>query len=178
MTDGRSQNLTRAEDMRAAFDRTFAQPPVVSEATLDDLLLIGVAGDPYAVRLLEVAGVFAGRKVRWLPSSVPMFIGLVGLRGSILPVYDLRLLFGYQAMIPPRWLFIAASAPIVLACDRFDGHRRVHRTAMTSVQQTGQSAPHVREVVELSDGVRPLIHVPSVTDAIAMLGPEGAQPKE
>jgi chemotaxis signal transduction protein len=178
VSDPQRAEPAHLDAIRDAFDRGFAQAATADDVAQDDLLLVGIAGDRYAVRLHEIAGVFADKTVRRLPSTVPAFIGLVGLRGAILPVYDLRVCFGYAATTPQRWLLMAASAPVVLACDRFDGHRRVQRTAITPIQRTGKSAPQVREIVTLIDGVRPVIHMPSVTDAIAALARMSVQPKE
>ncbi|MGH9895296.1 MAG: chemotaxis protein CheW, partial [bacterium] len=53
----------RVAALRQAFDESFAAPPPEESQGLEDLLRIRVAGDPYAIRLRDIAGVVARRKV-------------------------------------------------------------------------------------------------------------------
>ena len=45
----------KAAQLRQDFDRTFALPPSLAAPEVEDLLAIRVAGDPYAIRLLDIA---------------------------------------------------------------------------------------------------------------------------
>jgi len=44
--------------------------------------------------MAEVSGLFADKKVTRLPSPVSELSGIAGLRGAVLPVYDLAMLLG------------------------------------------------------------------------------------
>jgi hypothetical protein len=80
-------------------------------------------------------------------------------------------LLGYPRAPAPRWLLIAAAARVALGFDRFDGHLRVSREAISAGSARGAAShsPYVREVVRTARVVRPLVHMPSVLDAIAAL---------
>ena len=165
------QTIAKAAELKRIFDQTFAEAPRSDASAEDDLLAISVASDPYAIRLSEVAGLLSDRRVTWLPGSVPELIGLMGLRGAVVPVYDLRALLGYARGPVPRWFLIAAAIPVAIAFDRFDGHLRVPRAAVSigSTHSVATQLPCVQEVVRTREFVRPIIHMPAVLDAIAAL---------
>jgi len=77
----------RVSELREAFDRRFAEPAGADAgATQDDFLTITIGADPYAMRLSEVAGLYLTPRITPLPGSVPALLGLVGLRGALVPV--------------------------------------------------------------------------------------------
>jgi chemotaxis signal transduction protein len=103
----------RAGDFRHAFDKTYALPRASgNDAAWDDFLAIRVAGDGYAIRLGEIAGLVKGRRVIACPSSVPEFQGIASVRGSLVSVYSLPALLGYNiAAGQVSWLFLCAVEP-------------------------------------------------------------------
>ncbi len=147
--------------MRQAFDRTFAEPPRTELRETESFLAIRLGNDPYMIRLTETAGLFADRKVTRLPSPVAELRGVAGLRGAVLPVYDLAALLGYAAAPAARWLVVAKSAPVAFAFELFDGQLRIDLAEVVS--HDGSSLrDHVREAVRTGDVVRPIVDLPSV----------------
>ena len=140
-------------------------------AAIDDsresVLMIQAGGDSYAVRLAQIAAVFADKRVMWLPGSVRELLGVVAVRGAILPVYDLAALLGYPpAPATLRWFFTVASAPVAVAFDRFEGHRRIAREA-PSAARAAPHAGHVSDVIGIDGLSMPVIDLLSVVEAIA-----------
>ena len=169
------------EVLRRTFDQAFASAPRVSTDREHDLLALTIGGDPYALRLSEISGLHADRKVRWLPGSVPELRGLVALRGALLPAYDLRALLGYPgAATAPRWCVVTARPPVALTFEQFDGHLRAPGAAIdvATTEPAADRARYVREVVHGDDVVRSVIHVPSVLEAIEVLVYRATRPKE
>jgi len=156
---------TRAADLRREFDESFSRVAGRDEAPLEDVLAIQVAGDGYALRLAECAGLFADRRVAALPTTVPELLGLVGFRATLVPVYDLRALLGYPRGGTPRWMVsTAGDALVALAFDAFEAHLRVERSLL--VADDAPAVPHAPRVARLPGGARPLISVPSLLAAI------------
>ena len=155
----------RAAAMRLAFDRTFAAPVRIATAIHHDLLAVRLGADPYALRLAEVGGLFADRKITRVPGSAAALLGIAGFRGALMPVYSLRTLLGSNSTQMPRWLLVAAHAPLALAFDSFDGHLRVTADTIHPDQQK-QARRFVPEFVRVGDLVRPIIHLPSVVAAL------------
>jgi chemotaxis signal transduction protein len=165
----------RAAALRAAFDRSFAEPAGAEATAQENLLSIRVGPQACAVRLSDVAGLFAGKPVTRLPSEAPALLGIAGFRGTIMPVYDLGMLLGQPRAESARWLVVAAAAPVALAFDSFDGHLRVAADVIVP-RQAGDSADrHVREFLRVPDLVLPIVHLPSVLDAVREQAPEAAQ---
>lgn len=162
--------VASADALREAFDRTFAVAPRALEDPRESVLLVQVGGDPYSIRLAQVAALFVGKRVMWVPSPVRELRGVVSVRGAILPVYDLAELLGYpKTTVSRRWLVTVAAAPVALAFDRFDGHGQIAPGAVSPSPSGQTHAPHVREIVHLDAVVRPLIDIPSVVETIARL---------
>jgi purine-binding chemotaxis protein CheW len=154
--------------LRRDFDQSFAQPPLGAERAALDFLAIRVAGDPYAIRLSEVQSLHADRKLVRAPSELPELLGLSGFRSVLTPVYDLSQLLGYGPQPPMRWLVVAASvSPIAFAFGQFDSLLRVSAERVSAPEPESGNAPAAGGVVLGTGGALPLLHLPSLVEAIA-----------
>jgi len=145
MSVGQAHTNDRAAELRDAFDRVFAQAPSPEAGAMESLLTIRIGANPYALRLKEVSGLFADKKVTWLPSSAPELLGLAGIRGTVLPVYDLGRLLGCPTAGAPRWLVVIAAMPVALAFEAFDGYLTVREGTIS--RQTVIDLPWVLGVI-------------------------------
>ena len=170
--------IDRVAELRRAFDRSFAETPVADMARLEDVLEISIGAKPYALRTSEVSGLFADRTVTPLPTTVPELVGLTGLRGSVLPVYDLGALLGHPLAEKPRWLVIAAGMAVGLAFGRFERHVRIRGDAIVRQDCPDTQVRHVREVVQLHDRARAIVSITSVLEAITNHVRAGAPKRE
>jgi purine-binding chemotaxis protein CheW len=92
------------------------------------------------------------------------FRGIAGVRGVIVPVFDLASLLGYPGVGSARWLVTARDATVGFLVDDFEGQVRVDADALVA-HESGSRA-HVREVVRTSAISRPVVHLPSLVEAI------------
>jgi purine-binding chemotaxis protein CheW len=159
--------LQRAADLRRAFDRTFSEPPARGAEDTQSLLALRAGGGAYAVRLAEIAGLFADRTTVPLPSPVSEFLGVAGLRHGVVPVYSLGGLLGHApGGDPPRWLIVARAAhPVAFAFERFEGHLRVSPSAVLRSRNEAALA-HVPATVRLADGMRGVVSIGSLLETI------------
>jgi chemotaxis signal transduction protein len=160
-----------ASELAREFDRSFADPARATDEDVEELLAIRVGGDAYAVRLRDVTGLVADRKIVPLPTPEPTLLGIVGLRNGLAPVYSLAALLGYgPAAEAPRWLLLVGPGPqFGLAFPEFDGHRRVARAEVSSNQGAGVGAggnAQVPELVLIDDTRRGLIGIAALTETI------------
>jgi purine-binding chemotaxis protein CheW len=161
--------LERLEKLRRSFDLSFAEPPPVETEQVEDLLIIRVGGDEYAVRFNEAAGLYVDRRVVRMPTPMPELLGIAGFRGSVIPVFDLSALLGYgpAADHSGRWLLLAGKDELVgLAFEAFTGHFRVLRRDLVRQDGSERLRQHVLEVVRVGDHIRAVISVASVLGAI------------
>jgi chemotaxis signal transduction protein len=156
----------RAAALRLAFDRGFAEPLRPGTDLSEALIAIRVGGERYAMRLGEIAGLFADKKVTPVPGGDASLIGIAGFRGAIVPVYGLAALLGQASAQRPRWLVIASAAPVALAFEAFEAQLSVPPDAILPAQSGSKARSCIRDFVRASHFSGPVIHLPSVLDAI------------
>jgi chemotaxis signal transduction protein len=174
MTDRAEQPLeTVAAKLRATFDASFAAQQAPGASAEVDALAIRVSGHGYTLRLSEVRAVYADRRLTAVPSPQPALLGLVGVRGLVVPIYDLRLLLGYGAGPAPRWLALArAASPIGFAFEAFEAHWRLPLSAVVAgLAGEGQSHRFAPGSVKTDAGPRPLLHLPSLIESVTKHAP-------
>lgn len=157
-----------ARSLRQAFDDSFRHAPAELLET-EDFLAIGVAGEPYAIRLAEVAGLYADRKIVPFPSRSATTLGIVGLRGTLVPVHDLAALLGHSREPSTRWLLLLRGVELVgMAFSRFDAHLRVPHDHFSRPEERR----HVRGAVRTNGGFLPII------DGVSLLASTAGFTKE
>jgi hypothetical protein len=116
--------IATALELRAAFDRAFAEPPppAVEHA---DVLAIRAGGAAHALPQRQLAALRTDLQIVGLPSRARAFLGVAVVHGTILPVWDLGLLVGAGPVRAPRWCAIVRGESAALAFDHLDGYLRV-----------------------------------------------------
>lgn len=158
----------RVAELRQAFDRSFADAPSLDVTAFEDLLDVRFGTAQYALRVREISGLIADVRITPVSTPISELLGIAGIRGSILPVYDLGAMLGHPAEATPRWMAVAAGdAPVGLAFARFERHLRVRADAIVAGGRSDVAPRHLREVVQLEAGARPIVSVASVLETIA-----------
>lgn len=144
-----TQLAQRVFELRRDFDAVFAAPPAV-HADAESFLGIGIAGEPWALRMADIAALQRLRSVTALPGVAAGMLGLGSFRGTVVPVYDLRALLGRATAGVPRWLVLtAAPRQVGLAFDTFDGYLQQERATSRPAGTTLRFGEQVRALVEL-----------------------------
>jgi chemotaxis signal transduction protein len=163
--DSSSSSSARVAELRRAFDLGFAAPPKTEREELENLLAIHVAGERFALRVSELAGLQPQQRIVPLPGARAGLLGLAGVRGRLVPVYSLASLLGYAAQDQQqetRWLAVCGSEqPVALAFAQFDGHRQPPRSDLLKLP-ANEARDDRREVVRLDGVAVPLVHLPSL----------------
>jgi chemotaxis signal transduction protein len=165
------QDGGRLRELAQDFDQGFVRRPELKDQEFVDLLAVRVASDPFVLRLSQIAGLFAHRKIVPLPSALPELLGLASFRATIVPVYDLCALLGRAREVEPRWLVMAADLPIALGFSELIGHRRLATRDILKDERGPGASLHVPEVARDPDGLYPVIDVASVVASIRKLAP-------
>ena len=152
---------TRLLELRQSFDRAFSEPLVEddAEATIE-LLAIRIGRDPFALRLSEIAALEADRTVTSVPSDHPELLGIAGVRGGVVAVFDLGALLGAPRPEALRWLVLAKGAPLAFAFSAFDGQLVVRPEALARAEP-GRGG-RVREVAQGGGLSLPVIDIPAL----------------
>src|SRR5690606_1290568 len=112
----------------------------------DDVLRIAVGGVSLAIRVRDLAGLFAGLAVTALPGPVRELAGLAGLRGDLVPVFDLGQLLGREAVKDPgRWVaLLRAPERVAVSFDAAAGYVRVpRRDVVTALDEDASRSPRL-----------------------------------
>jgi purine-binding chemotaxis protein CheW len=143
-------------------------PPPQASQEFEDLLAIRVAGDPYAIRLSDIVGIVAGRRVIPVPTVTLDLLGLAGLRGDVVSVFGLASILGYgQAPGSPRWMILCgAEEPIALAFSDFEGYLRLPKSSLHADENLRTTRQYVNQVASTEDGARAVISIPLVVATI------------
>ena len=163
--------VSTAAQLQQAFDNTFALPPSLTSPEVEDLLTIQVAGDPYAIRLFDIAEIVSGRRVVSVPAGTPHLLGLAGIHGGIVPVFGLSSLLGYGPDPgPPQWMILCGSEdPIALAFSDFEGYLQLPRSALYADEKfrnTQENVKYVNQVASTPNGVRAVISISLIVATI------------
>ncbi len=164
-----------ADALRRAFDRSFAEAPRRLDAPTEDFLAIRLGGNPHALRLSELKGLFGDKRIVPVPSGLRELMGLAGFRGTILPVYDLGILLGDAPSVAARWLVVTSAKPVAFAFEWFEGLLRLDREAIATTEATRHA--HVLEVARTPEA-RPIVRFASVLEAIERRSLEAQAKKE
>ncbi|TIS86806.1 chemotaxis protein CheW [Mesorhizobium sp.] len=122
-----------------------------------DILAFEVAGQRYGVLLAQVVEVLRGVTVAKLLKAPPAIEGIVNLRGTIVPVLDIRTRFGL-----PRKDVEPADRMIVVRAGRRHAILRVDRTVSiiavgADIFDKGKAASsrsgHIKGTMKLPDGL-------------------------
>jgi len=168
-------SLAIAARLRLEFDRAFSATPSAGADARIAYLAIQIGGDPFALLLSDLVGVHVDRKVVPVPASAPTLLGIASFRGALTPVHDLRLVLGYPARAPARWLVrVAGAQPAGLAFDALEGQFTVAGDTDASAGAADaraaahpRAAAHTRGVVQARDGLRPVIDVAAILATLA-----------
>ncbi|HKQ71755.1 MAG TPA: chemotaxis protein CheW [Polyangiaceae bacterium] len=154
------------EALRAAFDQSFAIATAES-AALDDFLTMRLSGDPYAIRLAEVGGLYRDKKIANGSAVMAGYLGIAGFRGQLVPVYDLAMLLGYAAAGRPRWLVLTSgSVALGLAFEQLDAYVRLPPSAVSTADEASDRS-FLRGAIRAAGTVRPIIQGSAILEVIA-----------
>jgi purine-binding chemotaxis protein CheW len=155
---------TRLTELRRGFDHGFTLPAAEEVDDLLDLLLVRIGREPYALRLAQLGALEADRTITPVPSENTELLGIAGVRGTVVAVFDLASLLGSPRPESTRWIVLAKGAPLAFAFNVFDGQVGVRPDTIASAG-VGRGAL-VPEVVMKDSTHIPLLDVPALVTSL------------
>src|SRR6185295_15051934 len=141
-------------------------PPPGAALETQPMLAITVAGDRFALRIHELAGLARTGKIIAVPGPTKGLLGIMGFRGGILPVFSLATLLGYVTPAQNPWfVHCGSNNRVVLAFSEFEYSFQAALSDISTVEH-GTINNHSREMVVSNGSTRPVISVPSILAAI------------
>jgi chemotaxis signal transduction protein len=159
----------RLLELRETFDRPFREPLVQQAEAPLELLSIWIGREPFALRLDDIAALEADRTITRVPSQHPELLGIAGVRGTLVAVFDLAALLDLPRPDAWRWLVLAKGAPLAFAFSAFERQLSVRREALARTEET--SAGLLRAMVRVEGALGeekalPLIDIPGLVVAL------------
>jgi purine-binding chemotaxis protein CheW len=126
-----------------------------------DILIFSLEKQQYGLRLDNVREIVRAVAVTPLPGAPPAIAGIISIRGTIVPVFDLRVRFGLPArQLGPSEHFIVAvaqSRTAALRVDSTDWLASVDEASLGDTRTAVADTKHIEGVALLPDGLV-LIH--------------------
>lgn len=165
-----NDSSAKARELRESFDRSFSMPRVPSTAPADDLLLVRICGRRYALRIAELRGLFPGRKVTPLPSADPALLGIVGIRGQLVPTYSLAVLLDFGGGPSEHSSLVLCeqlNLTVALAFDEFVESVRVSESDLHASPVAERLPTHIAQVARIVPETCYVISTGSILKSIA-----------
>ena len=160
MLDSGDDLRARLERLKRDFDDSFKVSRRPLEETSEELLAIRIGREPFALQLSEVATIVAGTPITPVPSDHPALIGLAGLRGVLVSVFDLGLLLGLPRAPSAKWILRVKESSTALGFAELEGQLRVPAREVSGADAHEQRA--VKGALHGSERVWPLLDLSSL----------------
>jgi purine-binding chemotaxis protein CheW len=134
------QMIASADELRAAFDRGFAQP-IAAPIPEVDVIAIRAGGGPCAFLQATIAAIDTSLHVVPVPTPSAALRGVATFRGQIVSVWDLGLLVHGAPVTPLRWCAVLGNEMLAVAFDRLEGRVRVPAPAGSIIELSGTIYP-------------------------------------
>jgi len=156
------------EGLRQAFDQAFSAQPNGGAQDLQDLLSVRIAGEPYAIRLAEIAGLSPNPRITPVPSTVSEFLGVTAIRGVVFPVYSLAEILGHgKNGSPARWVSVFGThEPLGLIFGSLEGHARISSSDLWTSKEAEVRRQHMPQVARIGALICPVISLASIAQTI------------
>lgn len=167
MTDREGLERTAAE-LCAEFDRSFASPWSEASVERQDFLLVRLGAAPYALHLRQISALVAGRAIARVPARARGLLGLAGIRGEIVSVFDLAALMGHESDVggSPWMVLCGAGELLAFAISAYEGHLRADRASIHKANPAASARHQLDEVAMTASGARPIVDLNRIIDSI------------
>lgn len=177
---GRKQAIS-VDELRREFDLGFSRPAEFERDAHEDLLLLSIANERYAVRVSEVRAILRTPRLACVPSRSSALRGVIAWRGELIPVFDFAELLGHPAERElGRWILLAGdSERAAFALHHFERFERVPVSAVSKQEAHASPSGGASEnVVRLAREIVPIISVNQVLADLAQEAGAANQEKE
>jgi len=164
---------TKVAEYKKVFDDSFAAPEQSERMVVEQMLAITVGSDRLAVALRDISGLtLAKGTILPVPSRVPELLGITGIRGVVVPVFNLAALLNIEPGASQcRWLILCRErkATIALAVDLVEGHLEIPADELIA-NGPAATANYIKQTVRDGEILRGVIDLGSLVEKIRAKG--------
>lgn len=165
---GSTEQLSRrVQELREAFDQSFAEPLKLAQTEKENLLSVRVGQSDLCIRLNDLLTVAKARKIVPIPNAPPGLLGVCGLRERLIAVFQLSDLLGLSApKTPPRWLLVCkGNAEVGLGLEEINAYLQISPTELSPVDD-GAVGPHIRWLLKRGAQKLGVLDISSILDSL------------
>lgn len=157
----------RVEELRQAFDQSFAEPLRQVEAGRENMLSVHIGQSDYCIRLSELATVAKSKKIVPIPNGPDGLVGVCGLREKLIAVFQLSHVLGTPAhKAAPRWLLVCKGNPeVAFGVEEINAYLQVSPSEMNEVE-VNAAGPFVSHIIKRGNQRLGLLDVPAILDSL------------
>ena len=163
----------RASELRDDFDRGFAAALRPAETGHSDVLCVRIGGEPFAIRLADIASLHARLRIVALPTGARELIGAAAIRAAIVPIYDLAAALGVPRIHEAPWVVVHRDGAAGFAFEVYEGHARARERSTV-----GATRGHVVGQLTVGGQPRSVLDLGSVLAAIEKRSNRSGSAKE
>jgi purine-binding chemotaxis protein CheW len=130
------------------------------------ICLISLGGEFFAIDLRHVREVFELESVTPVPGMPASLVGVANLRGTVVPLADLRPALGMSAAATPKYVVVVryGNQQVGVLIDEVPEIRTVHPDDMlaASTQTLTESRPFLSGLLKIEDRVSGMVEVPKL----------------
>lgn len=139
-----------------------------------DALLINVSDQTYALPLLQIQEIRGWSPVSPLPNSDSSCLGVINLRGSVLPVFDARRVLGQAAPAPkPQDVIVVAvldHKPVGLLVDSVSDIMSIDAGTISRATDGDKWSSHLVDgIATVGEKLVPLLAIQNLTNSETVL---------
>lgn len=175
-----SEPMSRAQELQRAFDAAFALPVQAEAPLLERFLSVSIGSETLALELsgnsARISTLVANRPLVSLASEGSGFLGLAGIRGEIVPVFNLAWFAGSSRRGTGHWLAVLRlPAPAAVAFDGMNGLLELPAADIVTSPATG-ARQFIRRIAQRSTGRMPILDLDAVAEAIRVTARRSSGP--
>lgn len=125
-----------------------------------------MGGELFAIDLRHVREVFEIESVTPVPGMPASLVGVANLRGTVIPLADLRPALGMSAAVTPKYAVVVRhnNQQVAVLIDEVPEIRTVHPDdmLMASTQSLTESRPFLSGLLKIEDRMSGMVEVPKL----------------
>ncbi|MBI3357794.1 MAG: purine-binding chemotaxis protein CheW [Nitrospirae bacterium] len=155
-----------------------SEPNQLQSAGLSRICLITLGGESYAIDLRHVREVFELESITPVPGMPASLVGVANLRGTVVPLADLRLPLGLSVSAPAKYAVVVrhGTQQVGVLIDEVPEIRTIHPDDILGVSPGDASRPFLSGLLKIENRTSGVVEVSRLLDSVerTITEPSGA----
>lgn len=166
------RNLSKsAALLKEDFSLDFTHPPETFKEPGERFVLIRLSNRRFALKMTEITQLHPAGQILKAPGSFPNALGVVGLRGHLVPVFNLAYFVGIDTQTH-RWLAHVLPRPgtysdeFAITFEQQEGHREIQLNDIYPMSQTDKKWKCIQSLFRIESEMLEIINLTCIAEEI------------